>query len=252
MSQTSVQKPEALEWGQGKIFPTLNAHGFVLERMDPYSKLFVKSASRAPGKTNLEIGASFGYATKQVLLHNSTIIANDISKEHLDIIEETTPALYKKGLTTLQGDFATVAGQCDKLKPGCLANVLISRTLQHMTPDKVEQTLKTVFDLLMPGGKLYVVSDTPFLRVFEGFLPTFEQRVAAGDPNPGIINDVTPARAYFGEHPNYLNLMNDETLIRLTKAAGYTIEKSGYFECEEYPDELRLDGREGVGIVARK
>lgn len=248
-----ITKPAALDWAQGKTFPTLNHCGVAIESLDTYSKLFVKAASRVQNHPNLEVGSAYGYASKQVLLHNAKVIANDLHEPHLTLMKEGTDPLYRKNLTTLAGEFPNCFTNSALYKPGQFANILMSRVLQHMQPEQIIKSLSLAYDLLMPGGKLFVICDTPYMRCFEGFIPIYEQRVAQNDPWPGRIDNIhTYPSEYSENHPNYLMLFDTTIMTKLLENLGLAVEKIGYFERGEFPDSIRLDDREAVGAATRK
>ena len=254
MSNNTAKKPAPIQdWGQGKVFQSLNSHGYITESLDAYSKLFVKAASKVPGKINLEIGCGFGYATKQALLHNAKIIANDICQPHLDILNATTPTLYRSNLRALVGDFPDNFMENDILKPNSVANILLGRVTHHYNPDKLVRAIKRVHEILIPGGKVFLVSDTPFMGLLQEFLPLYEQRVEQQDPWPGYIENLQQFTSeYSTNHPPMIHLLDTNTLTRVFEEANLMIEKIGYIERSEFPDHMRLDGRESIGISARK
>jgi hypothetical protein len=46
--------------------------------------------------------------------------------------------------------------------------------------------------------------------------------------------------------------MDVDVLRRIFEQAGFEIERVGYISREDFPDDMRLDGRENVGIIATK
>ena len=86
-----------------------------------------------------------------------------------------------------------------------------------------------------------------------GFLKEFEEKKKANHPWPGLIENVA---VYVPESKNNvsssMNFLVLDTARTLFEKAGFEIEKSFYFARTTYPQELHLDGREGLGIIGVK
>src|SRR5262249_49192272 len=118
----------------------------------------------------------------------------------------------------------------------------------------IELSAKRLFDWLAPSGKVFIVAETPFIKPLKDFIPIYQKRRECGDPWPGWIENVleyAPADRK-GDVPNSMNMLDSEVLTRVFAGAGFVIETTGTFTHQEYPEDLRLDGREGVGLIASK
>ena len=51
--------------------------------------------------------------------------------------------------------------------------------------------------------------------------------------------------------PRSIHLLDDSVLARTAEAAGLTVERVWFYQRADLPRELRFDGRESVGLVAR-
>ena len=52
--------------------------------------------------------------------------------------------------------------------------------------------------------------------------------------------------------PSFFNFLDVDILSRCLEKTGFSIQEINYFSRLDYPDEIRLDGREGVGAIAIK
>jgi hypothetical protein len=55
-----------------------------------------------------------------------------------------------------------------------------------------------------------------------------------------------------GQMPRSIHLLDEEVLRRSAEAAGLVVEAAWLYQRPDLPVALRLDGRETVGLVARK
>jgi hypothetical protein len=118
---------------------------------------------------------------------------------------------------------------------------------------KLETSARILLNWLASGGKVFIVAETPYLKNFSSFIPTYEARRAAGNPWPGFIDDVMAVAPERGVSlPPQMHLLDPEVLSRVFRQAGFVIEKAEMFARPEFPEDIQLDGRESVGLVARK
>lgn len=228
--------------------PTLNGMGYMTSGLDPYSRAFVDFAPAAPGPA-LDVGAAYGVASLAALSAGASVLANDLDPRHLAILEQRVPAADRARLTLLPGAFPDGL----ELAPGSLGAVLVCRVLHFFEGEAIERSAEAVARWLAPGGKAFVVGETPFIGTARAFFPTYETRRRAGDPWPGIVRDVgahDPKRA--GSLPKLMHLLDEAVLRRVFTRAGLVVEKAGTFARPEFPKDIQLDGRESVGLVARK
>ncbi len=227
---------------------TLNNMGYMTSGLDPYSQAFVDFAPGAPGPC-LDVGAAYGVASLNALSNGAKVIANDIDERHLEILRSRALERLRERLTLMPGSFPDGI----TFAPGTLGAVLVCRVMHFFDGPTIERAAVKIMSWLAPGGKVFVVGETPFIGTAKAFFPTYEARVKAGDPWPGIVENVAahdPGRA--GNLPSRMHLLDEATLKRVFSGAGFTIEKLGTFARPEFPPDIQLDGRESVGLIARK
>lgn len=227
---------------------TLNNMGYMTSGLDAYSQAFVDFAPAAPGPV-LDIGAAYGVASLAALRNGARVIANDIDARHLEILRDRAPEHLRSRLTLMPGSFPDGID----LAPGSAGAVLICRVMHFFDGPAIERAAAQVMKWLAPGGKVFAVGETPFIGTAKAFFPTYQARVKAGDPWPGIVENVgahDPKRA--GNLPSRMHLLDEATLKRVFGRAGFVIEKLGTFARPEFPPDIQLDGRESVGLIASK
>lgn len=244
-SRDSLAMPEPEENG---LIKTLNSMGTMTPSPDIFSRAFIEFAPKAPGRS-LDVGAAYGVATLPALNNGVSVIANDIDDRHLKILYNRVPLDLRPRLELAPGEFP------DKLDfpPGSLGAILICRVLHFFDGPRIERAAGKVMKWLAPGGKVFVVGETPFIGTAKAFFPTYESRQKAGDPWPGVVENVAahdPKRA--GSLPSLFHLLDDRVLRRVFTAAGFEIERVELFARPDYPADIRLDGRESVGLIAVK
>jgi SAM-dependent methyltransferase len=231
------------------LIPTLNKTGFMTTWIDPYTEAFLEFASIAPGRC-LDIGAAYGVATLAALARGAEVIASDLDKRHLEILAEKVPESQKERLTLLPGKLPDGID----LEPASVGAILCSRVLHFLPGEVIERSIQNMFTWSQPGGKVYLIADTPYNQLFRSFWPLYESRKQAGEAWPGRMEKfATLFPDKLAESlPEFFHVLEPDILEKVVKNAGFRIEKSGFIDRLDYPAEARLDGRECVGIIAAK
>lgn len=232
----------------GKLIPTLNEQGFMTTVIDPYTNAFIKSLSGSKDPV-LEIGTAYGIATLAMLNNNIRVIANDLERKHLDIMKDNVPKKSAHLIEYRPGDFRNLT-----IINNSLAGILTIRVLHFFTGDAIEKALAQFYHWLKPGGQLCLVVDSPYMKHLTNLLPLFEKRLAQGKKWPGHIDNYKNhlEAKYKDKLPDFINLQSPETLKRATEKQGFQVKALGFCERPDYPDDVRLDGRENIGIICIK
>ncbi len=238
-------------FGTSLMIPTLNRTGFMLEEMTQYSRAFADYAGTCESEV-LDLGCAFGVASIAALENGARVLAVDMEKSHLDILQErVTPAAAER-LRTQVGvlpdlDFA----------PESFDAIHAGRVLHFLRPQEVRLVLARMFEWLRPGGKIVVTSDSPFFGYWASNADNYLRRKAAGDPWPAYIEDVTQvfdAKAVAGA-PSCINPMDPDVLQRECERLGYQVERVGFFNAgalSQMHDNQAHAGKEHAGVIARK
>jgi len=243
---TPTQMPKPFRKG---LIPTLNNMGFMLERLDPYSELFVEHMARVGGGA-LDLGCAYGVATLAALERGAHVTACDIDPGHIEVLTHRCPAEFKSRLTCVVGavphvDFAHEAFDA----------VICARMLHFLRPDDFRLALKKIERWLKPGGKAFIVTDTVFAGPWRQKLASYTERKARGDKWPGLIEDyasVFPPGTDMTGAPTFINLMDPDILHRECTGAGFVVERAAFIDLDS-PTPLD-SGREGAhaGVVCLK
>jgi SAM-dependent methyltransferase len=236
--------------GEQATLVTLNRMGRATRDLTEYSREFVLFAPLARGPV-LDIGAGFGVATLSAAAAGASVIANDVDNRHLQIIvEQATNAGLVERLSTRLSRFPT-----DLHFPSqSLGAIHASQVLHFLSGSELMTGAALMFRWLQPGGRVFTVTATPYVKTLERFIPVYEERKRAGIPWPGVVHNVHEYSSHptIDELPDFMHFLDHETVARPFAAAGFVIEKVEMYNRQGLPDYLKYDGRENVGLIARK
>lgn len=235
----------------GGMVATLNRTGVMVEHLIPYSSEFAEYAGECGGEV-LDLGCAYGIASIAALERGARVVALDMEKKHLEILGQRVNDDARARLTLRQGVLPDV-----DFEDGRFTAVHASRVMHFLTPEGVGVTLRKMFRWLEPGGKVFLSTDSPYFGYWASKAADYEARRRAGDPWPGYIEDVAAhfEAAHVVGGPSLINALDPEVFQRECEAAGFVVERAGYFgavgvDRGSYgapgPD------MEHVGIIARK
>jgi Methyltransferase domain len=230
------------------VFETLNNKGVISSYIDEYTQQFINEASQHK-EPALEIGAAYGFVTRQALKKGAKVIANDIEKKHLEILYHNTPKKLQPQLTLLPGEFPYALNVPDDSIGSCYT----ARTLGYLTPNQFQLGLNKLFSALKPGAKLYILASPPHMAIFEWLLPIYLKRVKNKNKWPGyftnilkLLDPVAEDTACYIE--NKLHFFDEQILKRELAHTGFEIINITLFERKDII--ARLNSNPSLGIVA--
>lgn len=243
MSVSNHQPNDAL------TIPTVNQHGRSTLILNEINELFVKYAGSATLPV-LDIGSGFGTTALAALESGATVIANDIDRRFLDRIESEVKAESRMRLKVMLGSFPH---ELD-FKEGSLAAVHASNLLNFIHGREIEIGARKISSWLMPGGKVFIISGTPYAKNIKGFIATYEHRCKQGWRWPGECENL---RSYsddptIQELPDFLHLLDDIVLRRTFEDVGMVVNEAALFHRHHTPEYISYDGRENVCLVATR
>ena len=233
--------PQATERG---MIPTLNNKGFMSIALDPVSTAFTKYAGETNG-WSLDLGCAYGIATLAALDRGAHIIACDMEPRHLQVLLSKVHGSAKERVHGLVAKMPQIAFQANSYDA-----VLCSRALHFLTGNDVEATVSAIADWLKPGGKVFLVVDTPYTGFWAKGAARYEEKKANGEHWPGFIPDV---RIYLSDKAQtknaarYLNPMDPDILARVSVNAGLLVEQAAF---SGRPD--NSNDRAHAGVIAMK
>jgi SAM-dependent methyltransferase len=200
--------------------PTLNATGWMTLELDEVSRAFVTFAAQS-GSECLDIGCAYGVATLPALAAGARVLASDLELRHLQILEQRTPPEDRARLRTRQGAMPEI-----DFSPASFGAILSARALHFLRGPDVTRTVANMARWLEPGGRLFLVMDSPYGGPWARRAPEYERRKAAGDPWPAYVADfreLLPSDAPAANHPPFINPMDPDILRREVTGAGLQV-----------------------------
>lgn len=249
-SPPGTPKPDAPpRWSGNGMVATLNDTGFMFEVRDRFADDFIRYAGRS-ALPALEVGCAYGVSTIPALEAGARITAADLDQRHLDILRSKVPPHLLQNLTLVQASLPDAS-----FPPDHYGSILCSRVLHFLRGEDVDASVRKMASWLRPGGRLYLVADTPY-GIWRKAIPKFEAGKAAGERWPGMIiglhdylaGDIKPAKPI--EKPPFMNLMDPDLLSRACREAGLTVVDAAFIDRSDFKGLGRLDGRENAGVIA--
>lgn len=240
---------EALELPPERVrfVVTMNGLGYMRAQVDAYMAAFIAFAKTSAAPV-ADIGAAYGVATIPALEAGASVIAVDLDERHLEILKSRVPAACLERLRTIAAPFPEGL-HFDEESIGAF---LLSHVVHFLSPDRLQLAARRMFGWLVAGGKVFLTATSPYTAAWESFLPEYEAGRRAGNPWPGAITDVARYAPTFQAGASSMLLLDPDTLSRVFREAGFLVEKAEFVARPDLPAYLQLDGREDVGLIARK
>ena len=234
------------------IVPTLNAMGYMYDRYSPNVNEYLAAYIAHLKDTDapvLDIGCAYGVTVLDALQHGAEVVANDMHQPHLDILIENTPDEFKDKLTTNCAHFPEQMNFAENT----FSAVLISRVINFLNGEELEAGVEKVYKWLKPGGKVYIIAETVYKKLFEQLITVHDAHIEQGMKWPGHFPNIKPHITHRHDHlPDTLHFYTDRILERTLKKAGFEVEKCHMFSKSTIPEDARKDGKETVGIIGVK
>lgn len=247
---TPVPKPPVPNFGAKGMVPTMNGTGFMFEVRDGYAEEWIHYSSRVAGQV-LEIGCAYGVSTIPALEGGARVVACDMEPQHLEIlVDRVTPSL-RANLRCVPGTLPDV--DFEKEHYGA---ILCSRVLHFLSGEDIDASIAKMASWLRPGGRLYLVADTPY-GIWRNFIPTFEEGKRQGVRWPGLMVGLhnylpTPGIQRHIDKPAFMNLLDAELLARMCSEVGLRVKRATFIDRSDFKGLGSLDGRENAGVLAVK
>lgn len=239
---------------------TLNGKGFMFPIQDQITKTFL---DQILGKKVVEIGVAYGDTIIEGLKRGCAhYTAVDLEQKHLQLAaSRVNEELKNKDILKQKVDFqAGTYPTGIHLQESSYDAILAIRVIHFLTPNEFEQALLNFYRILKPGGKVYILSGTPYVKLYQSFIPIYEQRKKEGWEYPGYVDSLYP---YATSHTSqeitekYIStgsfmFLDSDSLHQKFSQAGFIIEKCCELPLSYSSEVWQLDGRENVGLIAQK
>ena len=238
---------------------TLNQKGAMSPIIDNTTKKFIEFGK---GKKVLEIGGAYGQVMIAMLQQypNTIYHMNDLDKRHLFISAKLLRDNISDDRTLTNTrlfdfDIAGLLQLHDKYDA-----ILIARVLHFFSPTQLDKAIHNIYTLLQPGGRVYVIAITPYVKRFKKFIPEYEKRLAAFEEYPGYVKSLeewvdkenTSSTQLSALHKESFMFLDDKVLLSKFKKQGFNILECSIVPLEYNSSSFSLDGRENVILIAEK
>ena len=243
---------------------TLNRMGYEAtspDTWDPITKLWIRfgaSTLKGPPRLLLNVGCAFGSSSVKAATVGAKVICNDLDERHLTALSVSVPEELKAQFVFLPGDYCADCTLRDLKQAGSVDAILLSRVLHFFSPEQFQRALKISYDLLRSGGRIYIVTSSPYLKSLQNLSAMFEYKKKRGYRWPGYLDGQTDKVSHYfpsakNRYPESMNFVDPDILTREVELAGFSVKRPAYYLTDiALPKEHLLDGRELVGIVAEK
>lgn len=230
---------------------TANQLGRTTTELNEINEAFVAFAKSVDGPV-LDIGCAYGVASVAALNAGAKkVIANDVNIDHLVTLAGECPSDMRERLRICQGHFP--AELC--FQPSSLSAIHAANLLNFLKGHEIEQGVSNMYEWLRPGGRVFIISATPYANNIKGFIPTYERRRQDSNERwPGMCERLRDysSDTTMDELPEWLHLLDDVVLRRCFENAGFHVDVAEMFHRRNTPGYISYDGRENVRLVATK
>lgn len=241
-----LKMPPILKHGQ---VPVLNkGGGYAIVFLDPISRSFVDYCKLIQYPV-LDIGSGYGTIALAVLKETSCcMIAEDMGVENLLVLRQQAEKQDLDRLFLNSDRFPDALN----LPTSSLGAVAICQVFHFLTGDEIDKGLEKIYKWLVPGGKLFIVTCSPYVKSLKNFISIYEDRLAQGLSWPGQIEDYASLCPEMPNLPLFFHVIDHKIMLNALTRAGFKIEKMTFVDRRETIPSIGLDGRESIGVIAVK
>ena len=212
----------------------------------------------------LDLGCAYGINTFPALDHGIPIIALDMDKGHLDILQQNVPSSQSHLLSCVLGSLPNIIDIPDLSVSG----ILLAEVLHFLDENEIGPALKTLFQKLVPGGHLFITTMSIHYHDNRNDLivQEFYKKRKMGVKWPGItsctseywnilaesVNCSGNKIAFWRAKPEFGHFTDTEQLKEELMYVGFEIRKAEECQHPGYPACVRDNRRANIQIIARK
>lgn len=172
-----------------------------------------------------DIGSAYGIDTIHIVKLGARVVAIDLEQQHLDILQQQLSPQEQQRLETRCQRFPEAVS----LELAHYDAILLSRLLLFLTPDSVVEALKKVYKALKVGGKVYIITVSPFSESWELIKPAFEEHQKLFPTQPFFVSNlwkILPQTRLF--LPQSIQLFDQKALKNVLEQTGFEVIDCGY------------------------
>ena len=215
------------------------------ETLDDFSRAFTEFAGTIQAEC-LDIGCAYGVATLPALANGARVLACDLEPRHLGILAQRVPPGDRERFRSEPGSLPEV-----DFPAGSFGAILCARTLHFLRARDIELTVRKMYDWLTPGGRIFLITDSPYVGPWWKSAPEYERRKREGCPWPGFVQNyaaLLPPGTDASKHPSFIHPLDPDILRRVAGDAGFEVQDAGFLR----GGGQRATGREHAGVIALK
>lgn len=172
-----------------------------------------------------DIGSSYGVDAIHMIKLGARVVAIDLESQHLDILtQQLTPAERQRIDVRCQRFPEEVNLELDRYDA-----ILLSRILLFLTPDSLKESLEKVYKALKNGGKVYIITVSPFSDKWDLVKLAFEehQKLFPNQPLmvPNLWELLPQTRTTL---PKSIQLFDQGALKTVLEESGFKVIDCGY------------------------
>ena len=215
------------------------------ETLDDYSREFTEFAGTVRTEC-LDIGCAYGVATLPALAHGARVLACDLEPKHLEILARRVPDGHRPRFRCQPGELPAV-----DFPASSFGAILCARTLHFLRARDIELTVRKMYEWLIPGGRIFLITDSPYVGPWWKNAPEYERRKREGCPWPGFVQnyaDLLPPGSDTAHRPSFIHPLDPDILRRVTGQAGFDVLEARFLR----GGTERATGNEHAGVIAVK
>ena len=136
-------------------------------------------------------------------------------------------------------------------EPESFGAIVASRVLHFLSGPDIETTVQKMYGWLKPGGRIFLIADSPYTGPWASQSDDYERRKAEGEDWPAFYDnyaDFLSPGTDASLHPSFINPLDPDILGRVCEAAGFEVLEARFLSSAT----KWSTGRDHAGIIASK
>lgn len=172
-----------------------------------------------------DIGAAYGIDAIHMIKVGARVVAIDLEAQHLEVLKKQLNAEEQQRLVTRCQRFPEEVN----LESEAYDAILLSRILIFLTPTSLDEALSKIYSALKIGGKVYIVTASPFSENWEPVQDIFKEHQKLLPTQPLLLQnlwELLPQTRTF--LPQCIQLFDREALKSSLEKNGFEVTECDY------------------------